>query len=170
MIIFHEEQRFTQRWLWVMLIVTMLVLVSVFGWGMIEQLVLGKPWGDRPVSDTSLIIISSSILLFCGVMIYLFYSLRLITEVSDKALTIRFHPVHHKQIPYNEIVTVQARKYRPLYEYGGWGIKYGRSGWAYNIIGDKGVQLELANGKRILIGSQKAEELEHAIKSKCSYL
>jgi hypothetical protein len=56
-----------------------------------------------------------------------------------------------------------ARTYKPLSEYGGWGIKYGRSGWAYNIIGDQGVQLELDNGKRILIGSQHAEELEQAI-------
>lgn len=166
-IIFREEQRFTQRWLWVILIVTMLVLVGVFGWGMVEQLVLGKPWGDRPVSDTTLAIISSAILLFSVGMIYLFYTLRLITEVRNDGITIRFHPVYRKTIPYNEILSVQARAYRPLYEYGGWGIKYGRSGWAYNIIGDRGVQLELGKGKRILIGSQRADELEEVIKEQC---
>jgi hypothetical protein len=36
-------------------------------------------------------------------------------------------------------------------------------GWAYNVRGNRGVQLELANGKRILIGSQRAEELAGAI-------
>jgi hypothetical protein len=34
---------------------------------------------------------------------------------------------------------------------------------AYNVSGKEGVQLELANGKRILIGSQRAEELARAI-------
>ena len=58
----------------------------------------------------------------------------------------------------------EARTYRPILEYGGWGIRYtmGR-GWAYNVSGNQGVQLELASGKRILIGSQRAEELARAI-------
>ena len=59
----------------------------------------------------------------------------------------------------------EARTYRPLLEYGGWGIRYAPfgKGWAYNVHGSQGVQLELTNGKRILIGSQRAEELARAI-------
>ena len=37
-------------------------------------------------------------------------------------------------------------------------------GKAYNVSGNEGVQLELTNGKRILIGSQRADELADAIK------
>jgi hypothetical protein len=33
----------------------------------------------------------------------------------------------------------------------------------YNVSSNQGVQLELANGQRILIGSQRAEELAQAI-------
>ena len=164
---FYEVQRFTQCWLWVVLMLTMLVLVGVFGYGFIQQLVLGKPWGDRPVSDGTLILVGSAILLFSGGMIYLFYSLRLITEVRAEALHIRFYPFRTKIIPCNTITSCAARRYRPLSEYGGWGIKYGRSGWAYNILGDWGVQLVLKNGKRILIGSQRADELERALKKHC---
>jgi len=36
-------------------------------------------------------------------------------------------------------------------------------GKAYNVSGNRGVQLELLNGGRILIGSQKPEELVKAI-------
>jgi hypothetical protein len=39
-------------------------------------------------------------------------------------------------------------------EYGGWGIKYGKMGKAYNVSGNRGVQLEFTDGKRLLIGSQ----------------
>ncbi|MHC4114629.1 MAG: hypothetical protein ACYSSL_04835, partial [Planctomycetota bacterium] len=59
-----------------------------------------------------------------------------------------------------------ARKYRPLLEYGGWGIGWSlRKGRAYNVSGDKGVQLVFKSGKRLPIGSQRAEELEEAIRS-----
>lgn len=164
---FREEQRFTQRWLWIILIVTMLILLGVFGFGFIQQLILGKPWGDRPVSDTTLLLVGSVVLLFSGGLIYLFYTLRLITEVRDNGLQVRFYPLRSKRIPYQVIISCEARRYRPLAEYGGWGIKYGRSGWAYNILGDRGVQLVLDDGKRILIGSQRAAELERALKQHC---
>jgi hypothetical protein len=36
---------------------------------------------------------------------------------------------------------------------------------AYNVSGNRGVQLELVSGKRILIGSQQAEELAAAIEA-----
>jgi hypothetical protein len=164
---FREEQRFTQRWLWILFIGIMLSLAGVFGYGLIEQLVFGKPWGDRPVSDSTLILIASAVLLFTTAMTYLFYSLRLITEAKDEGLYIRYYPVHKKNIPYDSIQSCEARTYKPLTEYGGWGIKYGRSGWAYNISGDRGVQLKLHTGKQILIGSQRADELAQAIKQRC---
>jgi hypothetical protein len=49
--------------------------------------------------------------------------------------------------------------YDPILDYGGWGIKYNRHGKAYNVSGNKGLQLYLKNGKRILIGTQKESEL-----------
>ena len=160
---FSEIQRFSQRWLWIVLIVSMLIPAAVFAYGMIEQLVYGKPWGDRPVSDLTLILIGTAVLVFSFVMIYLFYSLRLITEVHSDGIYIRFFPFPGKKIAFIDIKTCEARTYRPLAEYGGWGIKYGRSGWAYTILGDRGVQLVLHNDKRILIGSQLAEQLTSAI-------
>jgi hypothetical protein len=64
-----------------------------------------------------------------------------------------------------EIVHRETRTYRPILEYGGWGVRYSfvRKGWAYTVSGNRGVQLQLANGKRILVGSQRAEELARAI-------
>ncbi len=50
-----------------------------------------------------------------------------------------------------------------LREYGGWGVKYGRAGKAYNVSGNRSVQLKLSSGKGLLIGSQRPEELAQAI-------
>ena len=55
------------------------------------------------------------------------------------------------------------RTYNPIREYGGWGIRYGLKSKAYNVHGNHGVQLELLNRKRLLIGSQRSEEFANAL-------
>ena len=62
-------------------------------------------------------------------------------------------------------MSVYTRTYSPMREYGGWGIRFGKSGKAYNIKGDEGLQLVFKNGKRLLIGSQKSQELAQAVDS-----
>ena len=56
-------------------------------------------------------------------------------------------------------------EYSPLKEYGGWGIKYGFKGKAYNVRGNKGVKIFLKNGLNIMFGSQKKNDLAKALKS-----
>jgi hypothetical protein len=95
----------------------------------------------------------------------LFYSFKLVTEVRYDGLYVRFFPLHfhaHK-ISFEEIKTYEIRKYSALKEYGGYGIRYGKNGKAYNISGNRGVQFEFLDGKRLLIGTQKPEELIQAL-------
>jgi hypothetical protein len=160
---FEETQRFTQRWLWVLFMVSVSVLVAVFGHGLIQQLVFDRPWGDRPISDAALVLVTASIFAFVGSMIYIFHTLRLVTRVDRAGVFVRFVPFPGSTISFSDIQSCEARTYRPLYEYGGWGIKWGRSGKAYNISGDRGAQLAMKTGKRVLIGSQRADELAAAI-------
>ena len=60
------------------------------------------------------------------------------------------------------IAKAYVRTYSPLGEYGGWGLRYSLSGngMAYNVSGNKGLQLELSNGKKVLFSTNKLEELE----------
>jgi len=98
----------------------------------------------------------------------LFLFLKLVTEVSPDGLYVRYLPfhIHFKRIDPEDLSEYYARQYKPVREYGGWGIRYSfRNGKAYNVSGNKGVQLVFKNGKRLLIGSQRAEELETAIRS-----
>lgn len=100
-------------------------------------------------------------------LVALFVVLRLETEVRSDGLYVRYFPFHleYKKISLDDLNEYCARRYSPLWEYGGWGIKYGKGGKAYNVSGDWGLQLVFRNGKRLLIGSQKADELEGAIRS-----
>ena len=164
-IIFRELQRFHQPWLWVLIILGALVLIGLFGYGMVQQLVFGKPWGDRPMSDTALAVTGTLLILLEIGIIALFAGMKLITEVRSDGLYIRFFPPHlsFRRIPLEDLAGFGARTYRPIREYGGWGIRFGRRGRAYNVSGNRGVRIDYANGRHILIGSQRADELADAI-------
>jgi hypothetical protein len=47
--------------------------------------------------------------------------------------------------------------------YNGWGIKRFRGGWLYNVSGFDAVELELANGSKARLGTDKPQELLSAI-------
>ena len=94
-------------------------------------------------------------------------SLKLTISVRSDGLFYRYFPFHlsEQRLGFEEIAEHKVREYRPLVEYGGWGIRNGPKGKAYNVVGKKGVQLVLTSGKRVLFGSQRAEELAGAIES-----
>jgi hypothetical protein len=163
---FHEVQLFRKTWVLFLVFPIALFLIVLFGYGMIKQLVLGLPWGGKPLSDTALAIIGPLWILFGIGLAYLFYSGKLITEVREDGLYVRFFPLTHQRIPFGEIEDCEVRTYSPIREFGGWGIRYGRRAKAYNASGNRGVQLQLSNGKRLLIGSQRPEELAQAIRDK----
>src|SRR6185436_17013590 len=92
--------------------------------------------------------------------------MRLIVDVTREGITVRFTPFMKRNIAYSEIKHIEARTYRPIAEYGGWGIRMGlRGGMAYNASGNRGVQLQLLNDKHLLIGSQNADAFAGAIRS-----
>jgi hypothetical protein len=165
-VIFREVQKFRQRSLWILLLITDLLALIFFGCGIFTQLIVGRAWGSRPMPDSALVIVGALIILLLSVITYAFYRMQLITEVRNDGLSIRFLPLTTQLIPFEHIKTCEARTYHPIREYGGWGIRYGRKGKAYNVSGNLGVQLELIPGKSLLIGSRRPEELAKAIQMK----
>ena len=100
----------------------------------------------------------------------LFLSTKLETEVRSDHLRVRLFPFHirHREIAAEDLSECYARTYKPIREYGGWGIRYSFRkgiGRAYNMSGNKGVQLVFKNGKKLLIGLHKPDELAQAINS-----
>jgi hypothetical protein len=160
---FHEEQQFRQPWLWLLLLVITACVIGMFAHGMYTQLYLGQSWGDRPMSDSALVISAAFSFLISAGLTLLFYKLKLITEVGPDGVHIRFFPLTRRKITFDSITSCKARTYRPIREYGGWGIRFNRKGNAYNVSGNRGVQLEFKQGRPLLIGTQRPEELADVI-------
>ncbi len=161
MILFSEKQHFKQWWLWLIL----LSLNILFIYGVYKQVICGEQFGDNPGSNGMLIstcIFSIIISLFIAII-------RLDTEVKQDGIYFRFFPVQFKyrQLKWEELSKTYVRKYNAIAEYGGWGLRIGLfgKGRAYNISGNKGLQIETNDGKKILIGTKKPEELTSALTS-----
>ena len=152
-----EVQRFRQIWIWLLIV----LLAGIAWYGFLQQIALGKPFGGNPAPDLTMWIFWIAF----GVGFPLFlYSVKLIVEVKEDGIHIRFFPLHSRTIPFKNLRSYEVRQYRPILDYGGWGIRWGPGkGWAYNVSGDRGVQLELSNGKQLLIGSQNPEKLAQMI-------
>jgi len=156
-ILFEERQHFRQLWLWVL----MAGINGIFIYGIIQQLFLGKPYGDKPASDPVLLISTLFLLaLTAGLMI-----MRLETRITNDGIDVRFFPVHRKYQHYSwpSLRYCYVRKYKPILEYGGWGLRGMGSNRALNMSGNKGIQLVTLDGLKLLIGTQKAEAVEKVL-------
>lgn len=146
---FKETQRFTQWWLWTLLIgITLIPIV-----GVLKQVILGQTFGNQPMSDTGLIIFLLLMLAFD----YGFWMLRLVTEIDAQSIRVNFFPLARREIQWSEVITYQIVDYGFV---GGWGIRMGtRYGTVYNTQGKTGLALTLVGGAKYCIGTQKEEEL-----------
>jgi hypothetical protein len=141
----------------------LVLLVTLLSWyGAVQQLVLKKPFGTNPAPDSLMLVIW---IVFGVGFPYFFGSLRLVTEVHTDRICIRFFPLHRRFIcfEFSDILEYKTITYRPIREFGGWGIRSGPNGKAYNVQGNHGVELVLKNQSRILIGSQQAEQVVAAL-------
>jgi hypothetical protein len=157
--LFREEQRFA--WPWSALIV---VPVAAVWWTFLRQILQEHPVGDDPAPDLAVWLLW--LVVGVGVpALFLFH--RMITTVTADTVTIRWRPITTRRIPIAEIEAATVREYRPLREYGGWGVRgLARSRkMAYNVSGNRGVELTLVDGRRVMIGSQQPERLADAMRS-----
>jgi len=151
--LFQETQRFTQWRLWLLLFSVSLTIYRPIYMAISE----GQP---LDAGQWVGVIILAVVILFM-------FIIRLDTRIDERGIYVKFFPVipKFKFYYWEEISTAVVRKYSPLMEYGGWGIRFGRNGKAYNIKGNKGLQLKFKSGNALLIGTQKAEELEKVLKN-----
>ncbi|MDH4071103.1 MAG: hypothetical protein OEV30_11855 [Ignavibacteria bacterium] len=158
--LYIEEQRFRQPWVWIGIALSIVGLLPLWH-GLYQQLGEGIPWGDNPTSDTVLIVVVAGMtLLILGIMIMLLNA-RLVISITRDQIGYRFRPFHRREhvIRWDEVAKAEIRSYRPIMEYGGWGIRIGAGGRAYNVSGTDGLQLELKDGRKVLFGTQKPHEL-----------
>lgn len=88
--------------------------------------------------------------------------LRMTTEVMPNAVCVTFGwvPTYRHVVSLSEINSVEIVTYRAIREYGFWGIRTTRHGErVLTARGNRAVRLHLIDGTRVLIGTQRPEEL-----------
>lgn len=135
-------------------------------YGIFSQEITGKSWGNNPTDTWTLCIILFFEIVIMGGVILLIYFMRLKVEIKTDGFWFSFPPLARKWkcIKKEEIESFKIRTYRPISEYGGWGIKGSSKNKAYNVSGNTGLQLYLKNGSKILFGTQQSAAIEYAMK------
>ncbi|MFD2721439.1 hypothetical protein ACFST9_22180 [Hymenobacter monticola] len=148
--LFLERQVFIRRW-WPLLLAPAIVVATLW-W-----LVPAKP----NQAEWSAAVASVVVVLSIGLLL----TLRLETRLDAAGVHYRLFPLQWawRSRPWTEIAQAYVRSYDPLGEYGGWGLKGTSTNRALNISGDQGLQLELRDGSRLLLGTQRPAEITQAL-------
>lgn len=166
---FEETQLFRQNlWLWYIFAAFSMLLMIPLLYGMYQQLIVGEPWGDKPLSDNGLAMLFLFSLASWLMVMWILYSIRLEVYIDNEGIHYSFFPNSPawKVITKNQIVSYEVRKKRKLFEMGG--IGYHRNRFkrtrSMTIRGSKHIRLILAGNNKILIGTQKPEEFDRALR------
>ncbi|CAM1350019.1 hypothetical protein [Tenacibaculum crassostreae] len=156
--VFKEEQRFTQTWLIILLSVSIIIPIVLIVKEYLEE--------NSKMSTNEFLLTLGGIILSVSFIFFF----KLTTRIDEKGIHYQFFPFHlsKKTVAWLEIKKAYVRTYEPISEYGGWGLKnlfWKKNGSAVNISGDIGIQLELSNGKKLLIGTQKENEAKRVLET-----
>ena len=156
--VFSEIQRFDQWWLYIL----KFLLLGFLGYACYNWFILKENVGNVTANN-----LTGQLLLITTVILVnlLFLLLKLETSIDERGISYRFYPFQRttKLISWDAMHKCSTRRYKPIMEYGGWGFRIGLGGKALNVKGNRGVQIELKNGKRLLIGTQKTNEAQQVI-------
>jgi hypothetical protein len=145
--VFAERQWLVRHW-WPLLLLPS-VLVPLVAWLAPRH---GTPPGWWVFALSGLVM---------GLVVGLALDVRLdATGAHYRLLPLQWHWQH---VAWPEVARAYLRRYDPLGEYGGWGIKGSAQNRAYNIANDEGLQLELRDGRRVLLGTQRPAELAQVL-------
>jgi hypothetical protein len=145
--VFYEKQRFRQWWLW-------LIIIFAIGFTVYNYI------ENKQYFSSGELIASFAV---TAIVFILFFIIKLETKIDELGIRVRLFPFHlqFKYFPWKTIQKTYIREYSPIGEYGGWGLRMGLfgKGKAYNISGNIGLQLVFKDNKKLLIGTQKSEEI-----------
>lgn len=150
-VLFEEVQQFKQKWVEGLLLLVNTFLIATY---FVEVFLTEHPNHE---ARTGLI----TAIILCGLVTFLIKRTKLVTQITPEGIQVRFAPFQRRFQLYRwaDIDQLFIRTYNPLLEYGGWGLRFGPSGSAYNASGNVGLQLILHGNHRVLIGTDKPELL-----------
>lgn len=146
---FQEQQKFNQP-----LVAIPLVALSVLAlvW-FIMQIGFGKHIGNNPLPNAGMAILCVTLWSVTALLL----SMRLRTRIDETGIAMHYYPFLKRKWSWGQLKSAEVLDYGFV---GGWGIRlWTNYGTVYNVRGSKGLALKFSNGKKILIGTQKPEEL-----------
>lgn len=163
-VLFKETQQFRQWWYVVLILATTVPVMVINIYTLYMQTVKGVQVGESPAPNAVLVIVFFAM----GIALWIAFSLKLDVRIDKLGIHYRFSPLIYKEktISRQEILRYEIRKYNSILDYGGWGIRrgFGRKwGNAFNVSGNIGLQLYLANGKKLLIGTLRSQAIIYAM-------
>lgn len=154
--VFIENQKFNQWWFHLIMVIPLLSIAIPLLLKN-ENIFSNKDLSNVWIPLVIIILVYSLIL-----------SVRLKTRIDEKGIYYQFFPFNLKLklIQWNDLEQCYYRTYKPIKEFGGWGYrtKFG-NGKAINIRGNMGIQLVFKNGKKLLIGTQKPNEINTVLET-----
>lgn len=152
-------------WPWICLPLAAAIVVW-FTVALAVQLGQGRPFGSNPMSDSGLILLAGLMYLLAAGLVFLGLFSELTLTVTGRGILIRWFPFTRRFIPLADIMSHAPVTYRPLADYGGWGLRFSfrGKGRAYSMSGNRGLLLTLTNGRKVMLGSPDPESLSRALK------
>ncbi|GFN30815.1 DUF6141 family protein [Paenibacillus xylaniclasticus] len=119
------------------------------------QLGFGMEIGSKPMSDTGLVVMA---ILFGLLLPIVFICLRMSLVLTQTHLMISFKPFCKRVIPIQQIRRIHPVQMKPLAEFGGKGIRWNGAKWGVIFEGTNGIELELQDGKPVVISIKDMEQ------------
>jgi len=154
-ILFSERQKFTQWWLWLILIAPLVIIGSTLLPANLEI--------PNPQNFSFHLVASNDFwisLIIMLLVLLLFLVMRLNTTIDQVSITIRFFPFFKKSWKLTEIEEINLI----VYDFVGYGIRISSTyGMVYNVKGNKGLAIRLKSGKKYLVGTQNPEAMQQIL-------
>lgn len=160
--VFREEQKLKGGWkafAWLGGFIPSDLVTLLFVYGAYQQIVLGEPFGNKPLGDTALVLIAVACAILSIMLAWWLVVMKLVVDVGEEGIAMGFHPLPAKHIALSEIKACEVVKNRML----GIGKHALPNETAYSMGSRHAVKLTLTNGRTVILGSERAEELAAAI-------
>lgn len=161
----YSERTWAPPWFWVLiwgacLLGAGLALHELYA----DSAGRGASGAGEQASVGALALVSGFLLLFPTLLTLA--SSCLDVELRSDHLFVAFGPLHliRKRIPYAAVQAVEAVTYRPIVEFGGWGLRIRRGKTAWTIRGNQAARVTLSSGRRIYMGSRFPQRLVERVR------
>jgi hypothetical protein len=163
-VLFKETQQFKQGWNLYLILITNISLLIFLFYALYQQVAKGIPVGDRPAPNGVLVVL----IIVMIVVLWVSLVMKLEVCIDLDGIHYQIFPIIRKDklISKMEIQRYEIRKYSAVLNYGGRGIRLGIGRkWekAFMASGNIGLQLYLANGKKVLFGTQRPQAIIYAM-------